>query len=292
VCGRVTLYADPDRLARTVRARPDASVAELGGPRWNVAPSRPLLVALTRRHHSHAGDDVAPERVLTVLRWGLVPRWAKDPSIGNRLINARAETMADKPAFRSLLARHRCLVAVDGFYEWRRRPRGEAGAGGSTPYYFARADGEPLLLAGLWDVWQVPGLDGGPDSRLPTCTVITTASGPDVAAVHDRMPVVVAAGDVDRWLDPGEHEPGRLVPLLQPAPAGTLFGRRVGREVNDPRHDGPELLETVSDDDDGGRAGDSRADAASTGRRGATPADTDRRRKRPAVPTLFDDHPH
>lgn len=274
-----------------MRARPDDTVAAVGGPRWNVAPSRPLLVALTRRPQVDADVDTAPERVLTVLRWGLVPRWAKDPRIGNRMINARAETVADKPAFRTLLTRHRCLVAVDGFYEWRRRPRGEAGAGGSTPYYFARADGDPLLLAGLWDVWQVPGGDGDPDSRLRTCTVITTASGPDVAAVHDRMPVVVATGDVDRWLDPGEHDADRLVPLLQPAPAGTLTGRRVGREVNNPRHDGPELLETVpDDDDDGSRAGATRAGADGTDRRGPGAAGTGRR-GRPATPTLFDDHP-
>jgi putative SOS response-associated peptidase YedK len=181
-------------------------------------------------------------RILDQFRWGLVPHWAKDVRMGNKLINARAETVAKTPAYRSAFAAHRCLIVVDGFYEWQvpdpSQPKKK------VPFYFARADGRPLTFAGLYETWwdKTRSADPDPDTLLRTCTIITTAAGPDMVEVHNRMPVILETDVFDPWLDRRHHDTGALRHLLLPAPAGTLLKHPVSTEVNSPRHDGPQLL--------------------------------------------------
>ncbi|MBV9124870.1 MAG: SOS response-associated peptidase, partial [Planctomycetes bacterium] len=168
----------------------------------------------------------AEQREMSLLRWGLVPSWAEDPAIGNRLINARAETAAEKPAFRSAFRQRRCLIPADGFYEWQRHP------GGKTPYYFSLRDKQPFAFAGLWERWQAPG-----GKVLETCTLLTTQANSLVQPVHDRMPVIVPAAEYDRWLDPSLHDPALLQPILQPYAPEEMTAYAVSRWVNDPKHE-------------------------------------------------------
>ncbi|HET9090757.1 MAG TPA: SOS response-associated peptidase, partial [Acidimicrobiales bacterium] len=181
MCGRIALFTPPTRLARLLEASLAAGLETIE-PSWNIGPLRHLLAA----HESDAG------RLLERYRWGLVPSWAKDPSIANRLFNARAETVAEKPSFRSAFAKRPCVIPVDGFYEWDHRP-GRAKAA----HYFHRSNDEPVLLAGLFEHWRDPANE----AVLATCTVITTTPNSDMDELHDRMPVVLAHHDVDEWLD-------------------------------------------------------------------------------------------
>ena len=238
MCGRIDLHTPPSRLARLLHAELAAGVDPEGTPRWNLPPTEGVLALVGGRRED------APPRVLTVFRWGLVPWWAKDPSIGNRMINARAESLEDRNAYRDAFAHRRCLVIADGFYEWQAAEGGARGR--KIPYYFRRADGAPLAFAGLWERWHDPARSKQEGDVLRTCTIVTTDAGPDVAAVHDRMPVVMEAGHFDEWLDPGWEETEALRPLLVPSPAGTLVSYRVDPAVNDVRNDGPELVEAVA----------------------------------------------
>jgi putative SOS response-associated peptidase YedK len=191
-------------------------------PRYNLVPSQP---ALTVRLRAAAG------RVAEWRRWGLVPAWAKDPAIGQKLFNARSETVDEKPSFRSAFRRQRCLVVADGFYEWTPRSRDH------RPHHFRPRQGTLLGLAGLYESWS--GADG---ARIESCTVLTTEAGPDVRPVHGRMPVILRPESFAAWLDP-ESSASRLRPLLVPVPEGSLETRAVGRAVNDPRRDEPACLE-------------------------------------------------
>jgi putative SOS response-associated peptidase YedK len=238
VCGRIDLHTPPSRLARLLHAELAEGVDPEGTPRWNLPPTEGVLAMVAGRRPD------APPRVLATFRWGLVPAWAKDPSIGNRMINARAESLADKPAYRDAFAERRCLVIADGFYEWQ--APGPGAPKGRIPYYFHRADGAPLAFAGLWDRWRDPARRPEDGAVLRSCTIVTTDAGPDVAAVHDRMPAVVEAERFDDWLDPGLTDPEPLRSLLVPAAAGVLVSHRVDRAVNDVRNDGPELVEAVT----------------------------------------------
>lgn len=234
MCGRIALYEPTARLARLFDATVSADVDQVWQASYNVAPTRrvPVVVA------------PAGQRRLDLLRWGLVPSWAKDATVGNRMINARSETVASKPAYRSALRSRRAIVPADGFYEW------QAVAGGRRrqPWYFTRADGQPLALAGLWEVWRDPQAPPG-SPALRTCTIITTAAGPDVDAVHDRMPVVLDPSDWGRWLDPGADQADAVADLLAPSPAGTLRAARVGPAVSSAGNDGPELVRPVAPED-------------------------------------------
>jgi putative SOS response-associated peptidase YedK len=221
VCGRFTTRTPPDELAR--RFGVDVVVAPDLGARYNIAPTLDV----------YAVAEVAGERRLGALRWGLVPPWAPDPSVGSRMINARAERVAGAPAYRRALRRRRCLVPADGFYEWRR------GSGRPAPHLVRRVDGAPLALAGLWERWRPPS--GGPD--LVTCTIVTTEANATVASLHDRMPVVLAPEHWDAWLDPAADDVEALQALLVPAPAGDLEVVRAHPDVGDVRNDGPWLLE-------------------------------------------------
>jgi putative SOS response-associated peptidase YedK len=189
------------------------------------------------------GEVGEPHLLIASFRWGLIPWWAKDPAIGNKQFNARAETLERKPAFRSALAERRCLVLADGFYEWRRETVADRLR--KTPFFFTRSDGEPMAFAGLWETWRDPSVPRELRQKIRTCTIITTASGPDTAAVHDRMPVVVERGNFDEWLDPGPLDEMTVSALLRPSPAGTLHALEVSTRVNSVRNDDPELLEAA-----------------------------------------------
>ncbi len=221
----MTATTPKDTLARLLEVdevdAPDLPVS------WNVAPTQPVYVVAT----SSSGA-----RRLRALRWGLVPNWAKDPRIAAKLINARAETLSKRPAFRSLVARRRALVPVSGFYEWRGQPPGARNP--RQPFYFRRPGAEPLVFAGLWDVWF-----DAEDRPLRTCTVITTTANKTMTPVHHRMPVVLSPGHWDEWLNPEPLRPGRLAELLVPAPEGLLKSFPVGLAVNSALNDGPELVE-------------------------------------------------
>ncbi|MGP8209556.1 MAG: SOS response-associated peptidase [Acidimicrobiales bacterium] len=224
VCGRTTSTIPRDALARILE------VDEVEAPElpisWNVAPTQPVYAV---------AKSSGGARRLRALRWGLVPSWAKDPRVGSRLINARAETLAKRPAFRSLVPARRALVPVSGFYEWRRPALG--GRAGAQPFYFHRADDWPLVLAGLWDLWL--DAEGRP---LRTCTIITTPANATMAPVHHRMPVVVPADAWEEWLRPEPLRPGRLSELLAPAPDDLLDAHPVTTAVNKAGNDGPELV--------------------------------------------------
>jgi putative SOS response-associated peptidase YedK len=189
-------------------------------PRYNIAPTQPVLV-IANNH---------PDR-LEHFRWGLIPSWAKDPSIGSRLINARAETLAEKPAFRTAFRRRRCLLPADGFYEWRVGP-GKT----KTPTYIRLKGGELFAFAGLWDVWHGP--DG---SEVPSCTLITGEPNELVKPIHDRMPVILPKAHYEQWLDPNEQEPAALRDLLVPYPASEMEAYPVSSAVNNPKNDWEEM---------------------------------------------------
>jgi putative SOS response-associated peptidase YedK len=249
MCGRISLYTEPDRMARRFEA---ALSPELGGaaePRWNVPPTQEVLALVhpSKERLERAGDKLKVSkqgRLLESMRWGLVPFWAKDLSIGSRMFNARAETLESKAAFKSAIETHRCLVLADGFYEWKRNDSG--GRRRRIPFYFTRADGEPLAFAGLWASWRDPSLANDQAPWIHSCTIVTTDSGPDVASVHDRMPVVVEPEHVEEWIDPIPVDVGALASILRPSPAGTLVDRQVSTDVNSVDNEGPELIEAVT----------------------------------------------
>lgn len=218
-------------------------------PRWNVAPTSPVWVV----------HDDGDARTLELMRWGLVPSWATDPAIGNRMFNARAETLTQKPAFRVAARRRRCIVAADGFYEWKAVPATprQSAATRKQAWYFHRVDGSPLAMAGLWESWErapAAGNDavGGIASDVThTCTIVTTAADGVVATVHHRMPVVLEDGAIDAWLDPSVTDPDEVNALLDGAHHPLLATHAVGPEVNSARNDGPALIAPAPAPDDG-----------------------------------------
>jgi putative SOS response-associated peptidase YedK len=225
MCGRYASTRSPDELTLVFDAL-DGTADEVPEPDYNVAPTKPVYAVRA------TPDDGTPRR-LDVLSWGLVPSWAKDRSIGSRLLNARAETLGDKPAFRSAFARRRCLVPADGWYEWAPREHGP----GKQPYYLTPADGSVLAFAGLWEVW------GSGDGRVLTCTVVTTASQGGLADVHDRMPLVLPPDRWAAWLGEGpERTPAELLAPTPPEVVGALEIRPVGPEVGNVRNNGAHLV--------------------------------------------------
>ncbi len=238
MCGRYAASRDAEDLMvefETVDATDGVSLAA----DFNVAPTKPVPAVVTRRPRG-AEPDADPVRQLRVVQWGLVPSWAKDPSIGSRLINARAETVADKPAFRRALAARRCLLPADGWYEWRRR----TDAAGKQPYFMTPHDGSGLALAGLYEFWS-PADDDGADV-LVTCTVVTTAAVGPLVEIHDRMPLFLGQGDWATWLDPARQEVPDLLEPPSEALVDTLELRAIGREVGSVDNNGPELAEPLT----------------------------------------------
>ena len=201
--------------------------------RYNVAPSQ-LVYAIAERRRT----DDQPHRQLGSFRWGLVPSWAKDPSIGNRMINARAETLSSRNAYKRALVRHRCIIPADAFYEWQIREL--EGKRQKAPYVIRHRDGSPLAFAGLWEVWH-----DAEDQPLRTCVIITTEANRLLAPIHDRMPVVLPPDAWDEWLDPENQDVSRLQKLLVPAPAKEFEAYEISTLVNNVRHEGPDLIEPI-----------------------------------------------
>lgn len=225
MCGRYALYGPISRLSERFSASIDEMPADFG-PRYNAAPMQMLPVVRQRP---------GGERVAHLLRWGLLPGWAKDPGIATRLINARAETLAEKPAFRAAYRARRCIVPASGFYEWRATP------GGKQPYYIQPANDELFGLAGLWERWTRP--EGTP---IDTFTVITTAANATMQALHERMPVILQPAEYGPWLS-RDTAPERLGQLLAPCPDGMLSMHPVSKAVGNVRNEGARLIAPESD---------------------------------------------
>lgn len=213
-------------------------------PDYNVAPTKEVYAVSTR---TARGEDV-PQRELAVARWGLVPSWAKDPKIGSRMINARWETAAEKPAFRRAFAKRRCLLPADGYYEWYTpsaddAPRGRSGKPLKQPYFIHPADDDVLAMAGLYEFWRDPERDPeDPDSWLRTVTILTTSATDDLGRIHDRMPMCVQREQWTQWLDPDLSDVPQIRSLARPAAPGWLAAYPVSTQVNSVRNNGPELL--------------------------------------------------
>ncbi|MGY4711478.1 SOS response-associated peptidase [Mycolicibacterium sp. CBM1] len=245
MCGRFAVTTDPALLAEKIHAIDEMTAAtetasKAGGPNYNVAPTSSVATVVSRHDH----PDDTPTRRLRLMRWGLVPPWVKaaaDGSPENKgplLINARAEKITTSPAFRSSAKSKRCLVPMDGYYEWKPDPDSPAGKKArKTPYFMHRADGEPLFMAGLWSVWR-PDKDGSP---LLSCTIITTDAVGELAEIHDRMPLVVAERDWDLWLNP--DAPADTDLLTRAPEIDGIEIREVSTLVNSVRNNGPELIE-------------------------------------------------
>jgi len=227
MCGRITVRTSTEDLLREF----NLSVVEplTWRPRYNLAPTQPVPVV------ANTG-----ERLLEVYRWGLVPSWAKDVAMGSKLINARADTLTEKPSFRSAFKKRRCLLLVDGFYEWRTVFEGPATA--KAPFHIHRKDGRPFAIAGLWEEWQGP--NGEPPLR--TCALVTTEANALMRPLHDRMPVLLPQDAQALWLTPGEVKAETLTPLLVPYALDDLEAVEVSRLVNSPRNDRPECLTPVA----------------------------------------------
>jgi putative SOS response-associated peptidase YedK len=259
MCGRYASARKRQELLAEFQVQADHAAESLE-PDYNVAPTKPVYGIVARRERS-SPDDGAPRpradgdgrpvtRQLRVLRWGLVPSWAKDPSRGSNLINARVETVAVKPAFRRAFAQRRCLLPADGYYEWQPG----APVGGRVrkqPLFMSPRGGGVLAMAGLYELWRVPDLPADDQAAwLWTATIITTRATDEFGHIHDRMPTVIERGQWAHWLDPVRTDPADLLGLLQPAASADLDTRRVSPAVNNVRNNGPELIEPVPPGDD------------------------------------------
>lgn len=221
MCGRFTLTLDPGELQELLDLGPFVHIVQ---PRYNIAPSQPVPIVKE------------PEtRAVELYMWGLVPFWADDPNIGYRMINARSETVHEKPSFRAAFKYRRCLILADGFFEWHAEEKGAP----KTPYLFKLKNDHPFTFGGLYEHWQSP--EGG---ELHTCTILTCQTNELVAQYHNRMPVMLGEHARWTWLDP-QAEPSKLKDLLVPYPADEMKCFPVSREVNSPKNDRPEILEPV-----------------------------------------------
>ena len=246
MCGRYAASRSPNDLVEEfeVVARPE----EMLSPDYNVAPTKKIYAVLDRRPRDEPHAEV--RRELLVVRWGLVPSWAKDPSIGSRMINARMETVAEKPSFRKAFAKRRCLLPADGYYEWYTPadgPKGKNGKPLKQPFFIRPVDGGVLAMAGLYEFWRDPTRpDDDPHAWLTTATVLTTTAEDSLGAIHDRMPLFVERGRWHDWLDPTlDGTTQDLSELLIPAAPGLLEAYPVSTAVNAVRDHGPELLEPI-----------------------------------------------
>lgn len=216
MCGRFTLITDVRRIAESFGVAPVLDIQ----PRYNIAPTQDVI-AILKNGAAH----------LISLRWGLIPAWAKDETIGSRMINARAETLTEKSSFKNLLRGKRCMVVADGFYEWRAEGKGK------TPMYITLQDNQPFAFAGLWDLWKSP--DG---QQVQSCTIITTEPNELMATIHNRMPAILRPGAYEDWLNPQLRDEEVLTHWLTPYPAELMKARPVSKLVNNPRNDTSEIL--------------------------------------------------
>jgi putative SOS response-associated peptidase YedK len=220
MCGRFLLTTPAEAIAALLGLDPAPEIEA----RYNIAPTQTIGIVRAR--------SLAQDREWASARWGLVPRWAREPTTRMPLINARAETVADKTAFRDSFKHRRCLIPADGFYEWK--PDGPA----KQPFLVRMSDSAPFAFAGLWDRWQPAG-----QPALDSCTILTTAPNELLQPIHDRMPVILTPGDFGLWLDPAFAESDALKVLLRPYPADLMSAHPVGRHVSNARFDGPECAE-------------------------------------------------
>jgi len=225
MCGRYSLAWDTQEIERHFAITVAMPKLE---PRYNIAPSQPALIV-------HDDRDREGRRTGRYVQWGLVPFWAKDPAIGNRMINARGETIGSKPAYKAATKYRRCLVPASGFYEWAKVD------GAKQPFYFRYEQARPLAMAGLYEHWQD---DNG--NELETCTIITTQANALLADIHDRMPVLIQPDDYDRWLDTTLEQPDAVADLLRPANPNLMIRYPVSRRVNSPSNDDAALIETIA----------------------------------------------
>jgi putative SOS response-associated peptidase YedK len=220
-------------MARYFDADPEEETGPTRPPSYNVAPTDQVLGVRDRP----GSDGAEPQRLLMSFRWGLIPWWSKDTSLGGRLFNARGETLSTKRSFREAFEKRRIIIPADGFYEWKRNADGSR-----QPHFFTRADGAPMAFAGLAERWRDPQLPKDAP-LLRTCTIVTTNDGPDMEGIHDRMPVVLNPDVFDLWLDPANEDVESLRALLRPAPAGTIIHHAVSSRVGNVRNNDPTLLE-------------------------------------------------
>ncbi|MFB2935990.1 SOS response-associated peptidase [Aerosakkonemataceae cyanobacterium BLCC-F154] len=218
MCGRYSFT----QLAETIADKFQVKEVSPLSPRYNIAPTQQVATIFV--------NSETLERQFKMLRWGLIPSWAKDAKMGAKLINARAETVAEKPAFRASFKKRRCLILADGFYEWHTEN------GKKQPFYFRLENGEPFAFAGLWSHWEK-----GEGEPVETCTIITTEANELMSSIHDRMPVIIDSQDYEKWLDP---ERGKTE-LLQPYPSEKMIFYPVSTEVNNPKNDRPECIQPI-----------------------------------------------
>ena len=248
MCGRFVSTTPPDELANYFRVDangvespanppPDAEASGTDPGRYNIAPTAEVFVV-------YEDGDL---RRLDGFHWGLVPSWAKDIKIGARMINARAETVRTKPAFRAAFSRRRCIIPADGFYEWKRAPNPDGSKKPvKQPHYIRRPDGEPFAFAGLWERWRGDPDRTGSSVELRSASIVTTTANEPMSALHDRMPVILAPEDWDRWLEPSNPDLDELGRLLVPAPPQLITHHPVSTEVNNARHQGAHLIEPLA----------------------------------------------
>jgi putative SOS response-associated peptidase YedK len=233
MCGRFTLRTPATVLIEHFHLDVHADrQLELFAPRYNIAPTQEIVVV--------RADPRDGRRSAATLRWGLIPSWTKQPASGPPMINARAESLAEKPMFRTALRSRRCLIPADGFYEWR-QPTG-GGRGKKQPYYIHRPDDRPFAFAGLWESWKPKPADDEPALALESCTIVTTSANARLRELHDRMPVILAPADYERWLDPTLQDPAALEHFLQPCGDDELVAEPVSTHVNRVANDDPRCI--------------------------------------------------
>lgn len=224
MCGRFTLTIDPTHLQE---AFPWAVFPDDLSPRFNIAPSQRVAVI------PNTGDNG-----VAMYKWGLIPSWSKDPSIGDRMINARAETLAEKPSFRNAYRRRRCLILADGFYEWKQNPDLKS----KQPIYIRLKNDQPFAFAGLWEIWNSP--DG---SEIYSCTIITTQPNSLLQSIHNRMPVILSPHTYQQWITPSDLPATELNGLLIPYPASDMIAYPVSKMVNRPQFESPDLIKPIGE---------------------------------------------
>lgn len=222
MCGRFS----QSKLAEAIAQAFDVANVPSLTPRYNIAPTQSVGTVLQTQEDA--------KRQFRMLHWGLIPSWAKDPKMGARLINARAETVAEKPAFRSAFKQRRCLIIADGFYEWQQQGKKK------QPFYCRMNDGHPFAFAGLWEHWE-----GAEGEVIDSCTIVTTEANELMHPIHDRMPVILAPKDYDLWLDPKAQKSDLLQPLLHPYSSQEMTAYPVSTQVNKPSNDCPECIKSL-----------------------------------------------
>jgi putative SOS response-associated peptidase YedK len=222
MCGRYSFTQVAEAIADKFQVK---EVPPLS-PRYNIAPTQQIATVSVNSESS--------ERQFKMLRWGLIPSWAKDAKMGAKLINARAETVAEKPAFRSAFKKRRCLILADGFYEWKTQD------GEKQPFYFRWENGEPFAFAGLWEHWEK-----GEGEPIESCTILTTEANELMRPIHDRMPVILEPKNYEQWLDPEAKKIELLQSFLQPYPSEEMTAYPVSTKVNNPKNDRPECIQPI-----------------------------------------------